>query len=103
MDEYDDYDDYEEEEGKNEFQILYHKLHKYHSRISRIEKLFLYICLIYIFGYSCLGIAYLIVTGVFITIFPFIMLIFFPIISAIITVSKVTLFVNLLNQNTNFF
>ena len=86
---YDDSDsDYDEEEGKNECQVLYHKLSKYHRKISRIERLFLYMCIMYISAYILLGIVYMISTGHLIENYIYILIATIPIISSIITVSN---------------
>src|SRR5687767_159180 len=70
----------------NALLILYIIFRGYHRRLNRIERIFLYTFIIDISGYSVLFLSYLISTNKFGYNFVNILLLFFPLISGIITV-----------------
>ena len=79
----------DEYRGMTPFEILCYKLKTHYRSIPRIEKIFLNTCLSYIIGYVLLFLGYLIASGTISINLAFIPLLFFPIVSLIITVSTI--------------
>ena len=69
------------------FEVLCYKLKTHYRSIDRIERRFLITCISYIVGYTLLFLGYLVASGTISFNFVHIPLIFFPIVSLIITVS----------------
>ena len=77
-----------DEMNENEFRALYNVLRKHYSKLTRVERIFYITSIVYVSGYVILFILFLVATGRFEYNFVTIPLIFFPIISLIITVSN---------------
>ena len=79
----------DEYRGMTPFEILCYKLKTHYRSIPRIEKIFLITCLSYIIGYVLLFLGYFIASETISTNYAHIPLLFFPIVSLIITVSTI--------------
>jgi hypothetical protein len=66
--------------------VLYKKFHKFNENLSHLEKSFFYTFIVDLLAYSLLFISFIISTGKFENNILYISLLFFPIISGIVTV-----------------